>query len=620
MRLTRSLWAAQASLRTKATPTVATIDTKQLAEQLKPRGRAKQRTEIVSSELCDQAIELLRSQNALPAPDTYDIVDLNPGISIWSQALQRASNPRRHILLEPEKQQYYGPQIDPLMTDPKSKYRLIEKDRLYNIDNVHESLSPKFVKARSSKSDARQQINPHLVIIANLSGKRISVNYDYDKWFLYNFSRAIRNIPERDWQITELGLPRLLLWLPDHTVNKLLPRGIQIRSGFNRALEAQYDIRQIVGRVPGNDQVVRPWYGADIENFRKVRHRQQQAGLVPPPGRSQPEPQPYSAALEPVPDNFEALKSLQSKPPLINEFLDSWKETAEHYPDWIDRYIQNYYVTISLRKLKLPANRLHRLKQDNFAILPHKDAGNHCLSEMQVKFKKLWGRVKTRHKHYLNSDALARRRVALEEELLDIRKAHPADKTPYEARLAEVRPEFEEIKTTWAKMFKDDRSSYLKAVDDYRAVLHGILHWNVRPYEPLLSHTEDFFPPKVPLALLDLTPREDYLQRINSPERQICFEYVNASIDMSFSPTMETLIERLIGPKGTDQYNEFLAKLPTLTDPLSQGYHDLSDVRARAIPIDHLIELAVAYEAWPYRRDTVDLLDKLKPVRLYSKY
>lgn len=619
MRLTRSLWAARATLSKNVLSTAANTDTKQVAGHFEPAGRSKRRTEILSAELCNQAIELLRSQNALPAAGTCDIIDLNPGISIWSQALNNTLKPRRHVLLEPEKSVLYAPQIDPLLKERYSSYALVEDKHTLMIKRVHESLSPEFVDAQKREPDTVQQANPHLIVTANLSGKRGRGQFHNEKWFLYSLTRAVRVVPERDWAFLELGLPKFLLWVPDATVNTILPRGTQAqtRTHLNRSLEAQFDMRQVVSTIPNNkvEQVIKPWYGAELDSSSRVRELQKRSGLIPPRGREQPPVQPYSMAVVPTGENLEKLKRLQVKPKVVMQFTKLWEEVEQLYPEWHDRYVQHAVEIDLLRKLEVPKELAQRLKTEGFAYIQGQYKRYDKLDPIQVRFMKTWTHLKTRHGHYVRVDRLARRRVALEEELLNIRKAHPNDQAPYKARLGELLPEFDKINQTWQKMFKDNRSSYLKAVDDYRAVLHGILQWNNRTYEPLLSHKRDFFPPKSTLTLLELTPKLEFAHSINTPERQICFDYINIILDIGIYPTVESLLERLIGPKDTHLYNEFLAKVPALTDPLRKGYHDLSEVRARVVPIEHLIDLAIAYESWPYRRDIVHILEKTDPYK-----
>src|ERR1700693_5894906 len=58
-----------------------------------------------------------------------DIIEVNPGIGIWSEKLHNVLKPRTHILFEAD-HRLYQPILQPLLDAPGSTFKLIPKSGL----------------------------------------------------------------------------------------------------------------------------------------------------------------------------------------------------------------------------------------------------------------------------------------------------------------------------------------------------------------------------------------------------------------------------------------------------------------------------------------------------------
>lgn len=540
----------------------------------------KKRRDIINPDLCNEAIDLIQSTDSLPPPDTCDVIDLNPGTSVWSEALHRALKPRRHVLVEHEKD-YYAHAIDPLLQREGSRYR--HTSRLLDAFDLNQDLLSDDFRTYHRNLDpdehhrARYSRNRQLVITTNLSGKPVRLggfagplSKSFMDAFHYSIASNIGAV-----QFNQYGLVRLLAWIPEKDKYSIVPRCAAFRYRSSKLLEASCHIREIVSSFPNHDQSTghSAWYGAALDNWREVAEKQKKAGVEVPEHRRQPEPEPPSIFYRPDPDNFKKLLSLRRRPPLVAQYMKLLEKVTN---------------------LELEGLHWDEEKKD------------------RKQLRLLKNRMFTTHNQYLKTEVIARGFIALERELISLRRRHPGDKTPYLDRLKEYQDSaaFAELKTRASLMFKDNRHHVVKARDDYRALSQDphILAWNNRNFEPLLCQSKKDFLPHHPMTLLEITPKEEFVKRINTSLRWICFDYIVREFDLGKNITVQKVLERLIGHPDSEVYRDFLAQVPNLTDPLYGGHHDLGDLNARTLPMDTIIDVALAYEKFPFRKDEAQMM------------
>lgn len=534
-------------------------------------------------------INLLRP--TLPAPSSCDIIEINPGPCVWSQALHEALKPRSHALIEPQGSDHY--QTAEALTKTEGSHYCLAKDATEALDLAN--LSPGFREHQQSlsenqKREARRQPTNQLIITANLSGKQIINTFFHgprSKLFLDQFYRSIA-FDAGAYEFNRYGLVRLLAWIPEQDKHGMMPRTTAWRYRPNKNQEASCHAREIVSSFPyhGLNPMGRPWHDVALESGRIVAERQQVNEITIPTDRAQPQPLPPFRYYDPIPANFDAMHSFEGRPAVVDEFIELWQTVESEHEEWLIEYIK---ATRQHKKPRIPKEELLRT------------------------FARTNARMRTAHNQYRNIQETILHQIGLEQELVSLRRQYPDDKAPYLARLEELKPEFEKFRAIHAKSYKDNRHAVLKGIDDFRALYHNpsVLSWHTRLHEPLLSHPKtDFQPTREPLSLLEFVPKTSFVNAINTSDKQITFDYVNVCFDYARVTTLKKALEDLIG-EG-DLYAAFLQGLPSLTDPLHGGWHDLSDVRTRTLSVEATVEIAVAYEAWPYRISIERMLERIR--------
>lgn len=547
----------------------------------------RHRRDIFSEELCHEALTALRLSNGLPRRDACDIIQVNPGFARWTTMLHDTIRPRRDILVEPE-WSVYKDVLDPLLHRKDSRYRAaptLEKA----LDPSSGVMSSELLRSiKDLTIEQRHSENRQLIIVANLVRKKLfSPTFvgSFAKLFLDQVYRATLE----DTGLVKFhqhGLVKFLLWVDEEDRTSFLNTSAAQRSRLVRRLEAAYHIRAIVSTEQSYEtSQKRPWYGVSVQSRDDVQTRDKLSKVLPK-SRRPPLPKPETDVIPPIPENLDFLRSLPSKPRLVDRFLDMYDSLQKSNPEALAIAMSGYALkTTSMWESAHMYRTIPEVKE----------------------FRKLLFRLRVAHNHYTRVDNLAQRQIKLEKELLHLRKDNPDDQTSYFARLEEMKPEFRSIIAAYNVFFKDDKHSYVKALDDYRLLLHKSAPWFARDFEPVFCRPDDFFPEK-PMALLEFTPKVSFVERVNSGDKLISFDYVN-SISMDFpTSNVDHLIASLVGSKDSDAYNEFLDKLPSLTDPLHGGYWDLSQVRCRTLSAEQIIDIALVYEAWPYRKDPTEML------------
>ncbi|KAK4997478.1 hypothetical protein LTR66_003110 [Elasticomyces elasticus] len=197
-------------------------------------------TDIVSSDLCDEAISQLA-----PSLEEYkgcDIIDIHPGVCLFSRKLHAQLQPRRHLLLEPE--QCYKPFYQPLLRESGSAYRhsvlpgahpLRYWDN-YDVffDSKRDLLSP---RERPAPDDPKlRKLDPSLLLVANLSRLYTSPRdrskgiTHLSKLMAYQILRQFSRASATNILFARYGLVRCLFWLPEPVLVSLLPRTITERT------------------------------------------------------------------------------------------------------------------------------------------------------------------------------------------------------------------------------------------------------------------------------------------------------------------------------------------------------------------------------------------------------
>jgi len=537
------------------------------------------RIQIVSPELCGKFAEgpcahvfmlnisddiLERLGPTLPQPHTCDIIDLNPGVCLWSSKVHDLLKPHRHVLVEPDLDRY-SPFIDSLLASSPAFLKVTSLTEVFDA-NLHQ---PSALFAQYEKY-GHPSINPSLLIIANTSSSIIKArDHNYggpsSKYMIHAYYTSMFR---KDSSLHKYGLTRMLAWIPEKDKKIVIPRTVVRRSRLTVRTELAAQATEVAGGSSYQHASLRERRHYDVDMRSEARVGQRTRHTYAPQNRQPVSLMPFADSLNP---NMAGLLAMQQNPT---------RRT------WAEKLL-----------------RLEQMYQAGHVI----EGGNRTRGSSQ-KVSEEWKRLgyyrskqRVAHNFHVHCDDLVRRQVSLDKGLLpdSTEKNGPADAQELQRAIDELRNERDGL-----ALIKKERVT--KGIDDHRAFTCSppVLQWDRREFEPLQAQDGEFYSPtRRALALLDLMPRSDLVSRLDSEAKRVCFDYV---LDILFDRPacdMRAGLERLV-QGGVD---EFIERVPRLQDPLKGGGPDLSDIRPRALSVEVFIDLAIEFERWPFRPPIAEL-------------
>ena len=538
------------------------------------------RIHVVNPELCHDALDRLAP--SLRAHHRCDLIDVNPGVSLWTRHLHAALKPRRHILVEPELDAF-GDFIRPLLQEQGSSYRHVNnlKDAF---DKDHGLLSDCNTRQHTSTPTT---FNTSLVLNLNLTGaykpaaREAGTNA---KYFLNNLYASLFGL--RD-QIFQYGLVRVLAWIPDDDKDSIVPRTVCHRTRQSLQLETASSITEVVGgpenRSVRNSNRDHRWYDLDKENSEALLTGQ---NVQIPDYAVERQHEPLLPPMAAIPADIEQLRA------------GKYRDSSAFVPDLLKLDEKLKGTEWYQKQSKSPAPKHQNQETDD-----------------QKVWRRLMQRVRTGHVQYMDIKQLVNRLRSLE---YSLREEHGKDSTS--TKVIDLRAEAERLRvrvTTWRP---ENKTMARKAIDDYRAYdsRPKALAWNKRSADPLIMHAHETAPQK-PIALLDIVPDPQFRQQLDTNSKVVCYDYVTMKLCSRWSKDIRSALSGLL-QGGVD---EFIDTVPSLKDPIQGGWHDISDLRVRSLPAKLIMDIALAFERWAFRpevekmqlsmgRDTLKASDELK--------
>jgi transcription factor 1 len=462
--------------------------------------------------------------------------------------------PRRHILVEPERQ-LYNPFIEPLLSSSQSAYQ--------HAASLAEVLDPESGLLRASQqeyhADIGSELNTSLLVVANAtrrsgSGRKDDSNYAgaIGKHMLHGFYNSMFHHTQES--LHRYGRVRMLAWLPDDDKASILPRTVASRG----KQAVQWDLLADVSEVAGGSSYQQSNLSArrhselDIESERLVMQRTRSDPAKDAGSRQPPPTTPIPVSFNLDEAGLAAMRELPNRP----QWTDELFELEE-------RYKKGEFTAESKqgKRLRVLRNR----------------------------------RVTAYNGHRRSMDIAQRQRLLDKSEV-------PSTFDVGQDVLSELKSseEFtESLRTDRAKLKREHKLLVDKCIDDQRAFDHvpPVLAWDRREVEPLWAEKDEFYPSKM-LALLDFQPRSNaLLSRLDTPEKKLSFDHVTSALLQHPGRSIVQGLEQMVH----DGLKQFLEKAPTLRDPRYGGTLDLEDFRIRSIPVELLVDLALAWETWPFR-------------------
>ncbi|KAK8043944.1 hypothetical protein PG994_012782 [Apiospora phragmitis] len=235
-----------------------------------PKGD-KTRVNVVSDELCDDILSYIG-----PSLDRHkgcDLLDLYPGVGLWSRRLNDYLQPRSHILMEPD-DAFYKPFLEDLLNRPGTK------------------LTPKSGMLWKDLNSSHK--NDTLLVTANIAfhpRKRYMSFESIARLVQHQFIDAIRT-----GQIFHrYGQVRMLLWTRRDDKSCIVARSMQRRkrSAIDAELHCEY-LHEVCGKSGPDSH----WYVRDANldrlSAQMTAKRMRERGLVMPERRT---PQEHKDAL-----------------------------------------------------------------------------------------------------------------------------------------------------------------------------------------------------------------------------------------------------------------------------------------------------------------------------------
>ena len=539
----------------------------------------------------DDALQRLSSSLARHTGCT--IIDINPGVGLWSSKLHELLRPKRHLLLESE--DLYLPFLKPLLDAPGSRYHLREWSGWLPWTTepyISEGLIPELDSAILSKGR-----NDSLLLIANvgdlwrprLRGPATS----HVRLFHY-----LHNIKfKQNFQIH--GSVRLLLWMQDSEKRAILPRTISHRRKLSPEAEMSCHIEEIVG-VPASHTNQRREDILEMNSSRQVAEAMSKQNIrIPVERQDEAQKIVNENLLSANGDqrNFMGTSiKLASTHRAWHTDLEQMKEDFRNgkfseYEDQIPPVLTEFKAEAVDTKLKAEKRKKTKIK-------PPRTPEYLKLRELQRVFD---GQTKTNGQvnSFLGQDELIK---CIEFEIHN----QTLDEIQRQRKINERKRLTEDLKRGLEKVPKTVREAFWYISDNRRAFNQSppLLMWDSRTAEPLIAREDEFYNPTC-LALLDFQPRASDPFPLSLIESSL-FQVLASTL---FSNSCNTLyFLNSLAPGATEA---IAAKVPALRDLSRGGRQDLWELRARCFTPEMFYGMTKAWESWPFKLPLTELMSTL---------
>ncbi len=524
----------------------------------------KHRVNVVSEKLCDDILDYIGP--TLARHKGCDLLDVFPGVGIWSRKLNDLLQPRSHIMMEPD-EDFYRPYLEPLLARPGTKLLPqsgIIWEQLTTILNPTEL--PHQIE-RKYTADETPQRNDTLLVTMNLSmyPKRKFRTFDsLSQLVLFQLLSSIR--PGSLFQ--KYGLVRMLLWLPEHEKGVLVPRTIQGRKKMAIESEISTDyVCEVAGGDPTDPEMVRSAYwfrrdqALDHESTRAALERMREQGFALPPGR---------------------------EPQHVRDYLDFVKANPDASTTDGKRVIERPFMA-----------EMEKLDADFAQGLFEKRSDQHK-------------RLKTLH--YLRDYKEKRSGTVVEmiQQRDAVTRAY-ANAGSNPKRLAKAAA----LGQAWVDRVngfeKTLRSSILLQRDNMHVLNQTppVLNWDRRHIEPIAVRSDEFYP-RVPTALLDIQPKavapvlRDMGPR--SGRGGDMFDLILRGLTHRGAEPVPKLLNHIYPGAGEG----VTPHCPSLVDPALGGspLEGIGGVPTRALNQRQLVEITEAWMKWPFKPRYAELVSR----------
>ncbi|KAL8700064.1 MAG: hypothetical protein Q9224_001131 [Gallowayella concinna] len=536
------------------------------AERLKIRSRVN----IVSPQLCDDALGRL-----LPSLRKYEgctIIDINPGVGLWSSKIHDVVRPRKHILAEPSSSAFASA-LEPLIKQKDSRYHLVDWPQMdtWTPDRyVAEGLLPALHTHDPKKP------NRSILILANTA---VLTHKGHPPKTLLKLMDWANDITSGSGFYVG-GPVRVLLWCPEKDAIPVLPRTIRYRSKLSLLLEMTCHIEEIVGsRESVREKQTKRDQAVELESAKRVAKNMQKSGITVPLGRETDLHEQVQEALAQS-ESKDTTREMETTPIRARSWHQELQALRQKFKD----------VDLALYKGKRRmANAPPNIAED----------------PAYARFIELERNLKHVQKRTGVIEELLQEQSQID--ALDLQAHDPNRKESQRtATLAEIqnRKEVlqERIENLGSQTVRDEYEFFKHERKAY-AQNPPLLMWDHRSADPLKASKEEFQPAKG-LCLLDIEPRHPLPYPTTVPQR-------------TSSPVLTTTLwqNRWGNLKVLDQiapgaFDAVTPEVPSLRDPTRGGERDLRHLPICRLTPEMAHGLTKAWFEWPFRPNLAELIHK----------
>ena len=557
------------------------------------------RIHVISPKLCGQSLILppgvfsdcLDLDDAIrrlaPSLEVYkgcDIIDINPGVCIWSSKLHNFLQPRRHILVEPQAK-VYKQWLQPLLDGPGSRYRSAKFDTGKKYWNLHNYVAKGLLpdqEVLAAPDSAHTNNNPTLLILANMGryskvmGNRPSLSKTADSH--YQILEYVRSL-ESMTGFHSKGVVRMLMWMPDDEKIPILPRTTFYRRRLSVYGELSCHIEEIIGGVFAPHGARRE-ADIDLQSCECTADRMTRSSVQIPAER------------------------LDEMPRLLREIgPEALMERAKHSAGTVHGQRDWHHELHELRQAFADKNFSQRI-----AGSAGQGDKRRAMEELKMnpeyqRFVSLQKTEKAQRSTKALIDRLLRHENEIRAEYLAIWQETSLDSLSRDKRLQGLDNRIEHYKELLGHQRKSQLSRIASFTDD-RAAWNTdppLLLWDQRTAEPIIAQSEEFRHPR-PLALLDFRPKPILPFCLTATQRK----YLDVMLLVIFTSPGNS-IGAALDTMAPGAAAALIPHAPSLVDPCRGGRRDLDQLRVRRLTTEMLRELAVAWENWSFRPALTDL-------------
>nr|KMM69561.1 hypothetical protein CPAG_05877 [Coccidioides posadasii RMSCC 3488] len=460
---------------------------------------------INSEKLCDDVLERLAPTFHNTGP--IDIIDLYPGIGLWSRKVNELLKPRRHILLEPNEKDYL-PHLQPLL-DRSPNYRLLPWEPLDERKLAalfSEEYLPEQLK-RVLGPQGRIQVNPSLLILANMTRHRNS----YSKK-IFTFLRHLESCFDQTL-FHQRGLVRMISLFSAADAENVLPRKLFGRRRLAVLADATAsEVIQLAGGT--NESNNAALKGGDIwdRSARATAARAKNAGITTPRDRK---PKPIELAPE----------ALALRPSDIPHFKRPRQDWHNGFLELYEEYKQNAKDNPGSTKLPDPKKESLFMVQRKRLLLENRES--HIIADCLEKGLAI-------------DDVHAQLRSIMQKG-----KPYPVSTPELVSKLEALTSEYDAVFSQLSMLSKLRAVQHIQEVRAYNNNTDStdchtpLLLWDRRVAEPLRIKQEELQPP-IPCGIIDFHPNP------SSPMLRTLQEYTSANKSREDYLDMISLFKQLI--------------------------------------------------------------------------